>query len=80
MNNRGVGILLIGFSLLTGVITYSVGELVIAIKQSAAHVSASISGANGPAIGWGGNPLLSQMPVLTIASSIILGLILIKRN
>ncbi|WP_431803458.1 hypothetical protein [Halobacillus andaensis] len=74
MYNRGLGILLIGLSLLTGVITYSLGELITAIKTSAAHVSASISGADGPSIGWGGNELLTTTPMLIIAICILAGI------
>lgn len=80
MNNRALGILLIGLSLLTGVIAYSIGELITAIKMSAAHVSASISGADGPAIGWGGNPILTTVPMLTIVVCIILGVVVFKRK
>ncbi|MGR9047622.1 hypothetical protein ACQ4XT_03075 [Halobacillus faecis] len=80
MNNRAIGILLIGLSLLTGVIVYSFGELITAIKTSAAHVSASISGGDGPGIGWGGNPLLTTLPMLSIAICILLGFVIMKRN
>ncbi|MYL72413.1 hypothetical protein GLW00_16320 [Halobacillus litoralis] len=81
MNNRALGVLLVGLSLLTGVIAYSIGELITAIKMSAAHVSASISGADGPGIGWGGNPILTTVPILAIAICILLGfVVLLKRN
>ncbi|WLR46469.1 hypothetical protein LC065_12900 [Halobacillus litoralis] len=80
MNHRALGMLLIGLSLLTGVIVYSIGELITAIKMSAAHVSSSISGADGPGIGWGGNPVLTTGPIIAIACCMILGFVITKRK
>ncbi|MGR9049597.1 hypothetical protein ACQ4XT_13310 [Halobacillus faecis] len=65
---------------MTGVLVYSIAELITAIKISAAHVVSSISGEDGPAIGWGGNPVLTNGPMISIASCMILGFVKTKRK
>lgn len=47
LKNRVAGLLLIGPSLLTTVIAYSLGELINAIKSSSTHIAGTISGNGG---------------------------------
>lgn len=79
MNNRIVGLFLIGLTLLTVVIAYSIGELIDAIKVSSAFVAGSISGSGGGQLDWGGDPI-STIPILLILISLIIGIILFIRN
>ena len=79
MNNRIVGLFLIGLTLLTAVIAYSIGELIDAIKASSAFVAGSISGSGGGQLSWGGNPI-SNVPIILILISFFIGIFLFKRN
>ena len=79
MNNRIVGLFLIGLTLLTAVIAYSIGELIDAIKASSAFVAGSISGGGGGQLSWGGNPI-SNVPIILILISFFIGIFLFKRN
>lgn len=78
MDNRIVGLFLIGLTLLTAVIAYSVGELMDAIKASSAYVAGSITGGGGQ-LDWGGGPI-STIPIILILISLIIGIIIFIRN
>ncbi|SOC40271.1 hypothetical protein [Ureibacillus acetophenoni] len=80
MNNRVAGLLLIGLSLLTAVIAYSLGELIDAIKASSAHIAGTISGGGGTSLAWGGNPPLSVVPIILIIISVVIGFYLISKR
>ena len=79
MNNRIVGLFLIGLTLLTAVIAYSIGELIDAIKASSAFLAGTISGGGGGQLSWGGNPI-SIVPIILICISFVIGIFLFKRS
>lgn len=81
LNNRGLGVLLIGVSLLTSVIVYALGEVVVAIKRSVAFLTHYLSETpGGPSLSYGQNNLLSSIPLLVISISVLLGLFLIVKK
>ncbi|CQR48185.1 hypothetical protein BN1058_02534 [Paraliobacillus sp. PM-2] len=80
MNNRVAGLLLIGLSLLTAVIAYSLGELIDTIKASSAHIAGVISGSGSSSLAWGGNPPVSIVPIILIIISLFIGVYLLKQD
>ncbi|BCB04025.1 hypothetical protein [Bacillus sp. KH172YL63] len=82
MNHTVAGFLLLGFTMLTAVVVYAIGELSDSIKASAGYLGAVMSEQGGADLGWGGNLISSNIAVilLLLPVSIALYLIFYKKD